>query len=167
MSRVPYSNAVGSLMYAMVCTRPDIAHAVSVVSCYMANPGKSRWQAVKWILRYLRGSTNLGLVFGKATNECNSHVIGYCGSDYASDLDRRRSLSGYIFTLGGSAISWRATLQSTVALSTTEAEYMAATEAVKEALWLKGLVRDLGAGHFPLHVASDEGWRVNDAIHTS
>ena len=93
-------------MYAMVCTRPDIAHAVSVVSCYMANPGKSRWQAVKWILRYLRGSTNLGLVFGKATNECNSHVIGYCGSDYASDLDRRRSLSGYIFTLGGSAISW-------------------------------------------------------------
>ena len=64
MSKVPYSSAVGSLMYAMVCTRPDIAHAVGVVSRYMSNPGKQHWLAVKWILRYLRGTTSQALCFG-------------------------------------------------------------------------------------------------------
>jgi hypothetical protein len=143
MSRVPYSSAVGSIMYAMVCTRPDISQAVSVVSRYMANPGKVHWQAVKWILRYLRGTTNVGLVYDRGSG-INSSVIGYVDSDYAGDLDKRRSLTGFVFTLSGCAISWKATLQSTVALSTTEAEYMAAAEAVKEAIWLRGLVSDLG-----------------------
>jgi hypothetical protein len=143
MSRVPYSSAVGSIMYAMVCTRPDISQAVSVVSRYMANPGKVHWQAVKWILRYLRGTTNVGLVYDRGS-DINSSVIGYVDSDYAGDLDKRRSLTGFVFTLSGCAISWKATLQSTVALSTTEAEYMAAAEAVKEAIWLRGLVSDLG-----------------------
>ena len=143
MSHVPYSSAVGSLMYAMVCTRPDIAHAVSVVSRYMAHPGKEHWQAVKWILRYLRGSADLGLVFDRNSSSGTS-VVGFVDSDYAGDLDKRRSLTGYLFTLSGSAISWRSTLQSTVALSSTEAEYMAAAEAVKEAIWLRNLVQELG-----------------------
>ena len=116
MSRVPYSNVVGSLMYAMVCTRLNIAHSVSVASHYMANPGKAHWQAVKWILRYLKGSIDIGLVFGRGTNRVIGHVIGFCDSDCASDLNHRRFLHGYIFTLGGSAISWRATLQSTITL---------------------------------------------------
>ena len=72
-------------------------------------------------------------MFGRGTNGVIGHVIGFCDSDYAEDLDYRRSLTGYIFTLGGSAISWRATLHSTIAFSTIEAEYMVATEAVKEA----------------------------------
>ena len=143
MSSVPYSSAVGSLMYAMVCTRPDIAQAVSVVSRYMAHPGKVHWQAVKWILRYLRGSTKLGLMFDGNSSNCTS-VVGFVDSDYAGDIDKRRSLTGYLFTLSGSAISWKSTLQSTVALSTTEAEYMAAAEAVKEAIWLRNLVQELG-----------------------
>lgn len=144
MSRVPYSSAVGSMMYAMVCTRPDIAQAVSVVSRYMGNPGEEHWQAVKWILRYLKGTTNLGLVFDSSEGSSRGGVIGYVDSDYAGDLDKRRSISGYIFTLFGGVISWKAVLQPTVALSTTEAEYMAVTEAVKEALWLKGLAVSLG-----------------------
>jgi hypothetical protein len=143
MSCVPYSSAVGSIMYAMVCTRPDISQAVSVVSRFMANPGKVHWQAVKWILRYLRGTTDVGLVYHRGSG-ISSSVIGYVDLDYASDLDKRRSLTGFVFTLLGCAISWKATLQSTVALSTTEAEYMAAAEAVKEAIWLRGLVSDLG-----------------------
>ncbi|KAH9783016.1 hypothetical protein KPL71_009155 [Citrus sinensis] len=98
MDRVPYASAVGSLMYAMVCTRPDISQAVSMVSRYMHNP----------------------------------------------DLDKRRSTTGYVFTLGGGPVSWRSILQSTIALSTTEAEYVAATETVKEAIWLKDLLGDLG-----------------------
>ena len=73
--------------------------------------------------------------------DCN--VVGYADSDYAGDLDERRSLSGYIFTIGGRAISWRASLQSIVALSTTEAEYIAIIEAMKEAIWLKDLLNEI------------------------
>lgn len=144
MSRVPYSSAVGSLMYAMVCTRPDLAYAVSVVSRFMGQPGKEHWQAVKRIFRYLRGTSDVGLIFGGDT-QCS--VAGYSDSDYAGDIDSRRSMTGYVFTLGCSVVSWKATLQATVTLSTTEAEYMALTEAAKEGIWLKGLVSDLGLYH--------------------
>ncbi|KAG8501645.1 hypothetical protein CXB51_004727 [Gossypium anomalum] len=139
MSHVPYSSAVGSLMYAMVCSRPDLSYAVSAVSRYIANPGKEHWKAVQWILRYLRGTTDVCLQFGRTEDG----VIGYVDADFAGDLDRRRSLTGYVFTIGGCAISWKATLQTTVALSTTEAEYMAITEACKEVIWLKGLFSEL------------------------
>nr|XP_009787759.1 PREDICTED: uncharacterized protein LOC104235647 [Nicotiana sylvestris] len=141
MSKIPYASAVGSIMYAMVCTRPDIAQSVSVVSRYMSNPGKRHWEAVKWILRYLKGASGVGLTFRKSGTGIS--ILGYVDSDYAGDLDRRRSTTGYIFTLVGSAVSWKSTLQSIVALSTTEAEYMAAVEAVKETIWLKGLVVEL------------------------
>ena len=104
MSNIPYSNAVGSLMYAMVCTRPDISHAVSVVSRYMSNPGKEHWLAVKWILCYLKGTVDIGLVFDR-NKVIHRNVISYVDSDYAGDLDKRRSLSYYIFTLCNSAIS--------------------------------------------------------------
>ncbi|XP_075102703.1 secreted RxLR effector protein 161-like [Nicotiana tabacum] len=143
MSRVPYANAVGSLMYAMVCTRPDISHAIGVVSRYMHDPGKEHWQAVKWILRYICNTVDVGLIFEQ---EDSQYLVGYCDSDYAGDLDKRRSTTGYVFTIANAPVSWKSTLQSTVALSTTEAEYMAITEAVKEAIWLQGLLRDLGIG---------------------
>ncbi|CAN1802350.1 Retrovirus-related Pol polyprotein from transposon TNT 1-94 [Linum perenne] len=135
MSRVPYSSAVGSLMYAMVCSRPDLSHALSVVSRYMANPGREHWQAVQWIFRYLRGTSKACLQFGKSRNG----LVGYVDADYGGDLDSRRSLTGFVFTIGGCAVSWKASLQSSPALSTTEAEYMAVCEACKEAVWLKGL----------------------------
>ncbi|KAH9684220.1 hypothetical protein KPL71_027928 [Citrus sinensis] len=141
MARIPYASAVGSLMYAMVCTRPDTSQTVSMVNRYMHNPGKNQWLAVKWILRYLYGTVDVGLLFKK---DCGQQCVGYCDSDFAGDLDKRRSTTSYVFTLGGDPVSWRSILQSTIALSTTEAEYMAATEAVKEAIWLKGLLGDLG-----------------------
>ncbi|KAL5757330.1 hypothetical protein ACOSP7_019941 [Xanthoceras sorbifolium] len=157
MSHVPYSSAVGSLMYAMICTRPDIAHAVSVVSRYMSNPGKEHWQAVKWIMRYLRGTTDSCLEFGRS----KGHLVGYVDSDYAGDLDRRRSITGYVFTLGDTAISWKATLQSTVALSTTEAEYMAVVEAIKQAIWMRGSFGELSLDHKVIVVHCDS----QSAIH--
>uniref|UniRef100_A0A5B7BYT4 Reverse transcriptase Ty1/copia-type domain-containing protein n=1 Tax=Davidia involucrata TaxID=16924 RepID=A0A5B7BYT4_DAVIN len=155
MTQIPYANAVGALMYAMVCTRPDISHAVSMVSRYMHNPGKGHWQAVKWILRYIQGTVDVGLKFQK-DDSTGQHVIGYVDSDYAGDLDKRRSTTGYVFTLAGGPVSWRSTLQSTVALSTTEAEYMAVTEAFKEAIWLQGLIEDLGIvqEHIEVYCAS-------------
>jgi ribonuclease HI len=139
MSKVLYSSALGSLMYAMVCSRLDLSHAMSVVARYMSNPGKEHWKAVQWIFRYLRGSSSACLCYGKS----GDGLVGYVDSDYAGDLDRRRSLSGYVFTVGDCAVSWKACLQATVAMSTTEAEYMAVAEATKEALWLKGIYSEL------------------------
>ena len=91
----------------------------------------------------MRGTANIGLVYDKAFTDSGS-VIGFVDYDFVGDFDKRKSLIGYVFTLSDSVINWKATLQSTVALSTTEAEYMATTEAVKETIWLKGLVGDLG-----------------------
>jgi hypothetical protein len=140
MSSIPYSSAVGSLMYAMVCTRPDIAHAVGVVSRYMNNPGKEHWEAVKWILRYLRGTTTHALCFGGS----DTFLQGYVDSDMAGDKDSRRSTTGYVFTIGGTTVSWISKLQKVVALSTIEAEYVAATEASKEMIWLQRFMEELG-----------------------
>jgi len=142
MSNVPYSSTVGSLMYAMVCTRPDLSNAMSVVSRYLHNPGKDYWEAVKWIIRYVKGPVNKGLAFDRnKVGSCD--VIGFVDSDYAGDLDRKRPIFEYIFTMCAGAISWKASLQSIAALSTTAAEYIAATEKVKETTWLRGLFTEL------------------------
>ena len=142
MKNVPYASAVGCLMYAMICTRPDLAQALSVVSKYMSNPGKRHWEAVKWILRYLKRTKQLGIMFERKQGE--ACVAGFVDSDFAGDLDKRRSTTGYVFTCGGGPVSWKATLQAVTALSTTEAEYMALTEASKEAIWLNGLASQFG-----------------------
>ncbi|KAH9771353.1 Integrase catalytic domain-containing protein [Citrus sinensis] len=160
MLQVLYSNAVGSLMYAMVCTRPDISHAVGIVSRYMHNPGKGHWQTVKWILRYIQKTMDVGLLFER-DDTLGQGVIGYVDYDYVGDLDKRRSTTGYVFTFAGGPISWKSTLQSTVALSTTEAEYMAITEAVKEAIWLQGLLENLGLTQEHINVYCDS----QSAIH--
>ena len=140
MSKVPYSLAVGSLMYAMLCTRPYIAHAVGVVSRYMNNLGKEHWKAIRWILRYLRGTTSHALCFG------GSDIVlqGYVDAYIAGDKDSRRSTTGYVFTMGGTTISWISKQQKVVALSTSEVEYVVATEASKEMIWLKRFMEELG-----------------------
>ncbi|KAL5751637.1 hypothetical protein ACOSQ2_022144 [Xanthoceras sorbifolium] len=140
MAKVPYASAIGSLMYAMVCTRPDIAQAVGAVSRYMNNPGKIHWEAVKWILRYLRGTTNKTLCFKGG----DTTLTGYVDADLAGNVDIRKSTTGYVYTLGGTAVSWVSQLQKIVALSTTEAEYVAVTEASKEMVWLQSFLGELG-----------------------
>ncbi|TXG69854.1 hypothetical protein EZV62_004789 [Acer yangbiense] len=132
MSKVSYVSIVGCLMYVMVCKRPNLTQALSVVSRYMANPGMEHWSAVKWI-------KSLGILLEKQGKE--TCVLSYVDADYAGDLDKR-STTSYVFTSGGKLISWRATLQSITALSTTETEYIALTEAGKEAVWLNGLARE-------------------------
>ncbi|CAA7023986.1 unnamed protein product [Microthlaspi erraticum] len=154
MENTPYASAVGSLMYAMIGSRPDLAYAVGVISRFMSNPGRGHWTAVKWVLRYLRGC-----IKSKSNiyqEEKVSVLMGFCDSDYATDIDRRRSVTGYIFQVWGNTVSWRSNLQSVVALSTTEAEYMALSSAVREAIWLKGLCSELGfdAGAVKIHCDS-------------
>jgi hypothetical protein len=140
MNKVPYASAIGSLMYAMVCTRPDIAHAVGVVSRYMSNPGKQHWEAVKWILRYLRGTSDMSLCFAGA----DLKLQGYVDADLAGDVDSRKSTTGFVYTLGGTAVCWASKLQKIVAISTIEAEYVALTEAGKEMVWLQSFLDELG-----------------------
>ena len=106
MAKVPYSFVVCSLMYAMICTRPDIAFAVGVVSRYMSNPSKKHWEAVKGITRYLNGIRKLCICFGR-NGAC---VLGYTDTDYVGDMDKRRSTLGYVFMFTGGAISWRSQL---------------------------------------------------------
>lgn len=139
MEKIPYALATGSLMYAMICTRPDIAHSVGVISRFVSNPGKEHWHAVKWLMRYLRGTSNMCLCFGaKHTN-----LVAYTDLDMAGDVDGRRSISGYLMTYAGGSVSWQSRLQKCVALSTTEAEFIAATEASKELLWVKKFMQEL------------------------
>ncbi|MCO5564774.1 hypothetical protein L7F22_018442 [Adiantum nelumboides] len=106
MAKVPYSSAVGSLMYAMVATRPDIAYEVGVVSRYMSNPSKKHWEAVKKILRYLQGTASSCLCFGNS----DASIVGYTNADYVGCVDSRRSTSGYVFMFAGAIIFWRSSL---------------------------------------------------------
>jgi hypothetical protein len=102
MSKVLYASAVGCLMYAMVCTRPDIAQAVSVVTKFLANLGRQYWNTVKWIFRYLKGTTDLSITFARQKGDVST--TGYVDVDYAGDLDDKRSTTGYVFTLAGGLI---------------------------------------------------------------
>ena len=151
-NKTPYASAVGSIMYSMIGTRPDLAFAIGLVSRFMGKPGAIHWEAVKWLLRYIKGSQNLSLVYTKGKD---LNIIGYCDSDHGGDLDKQRSTSGYVFTVGGNTISWKSCLQSVVALSSTEAEFIALTEAVKEAIWVKGLLEDIGFQQDKVQVWSD------------
>ena len=139
MRRIPYASAVGSLMYAMLCTRPNICYAVGIVSRYQSNPRMGHWIAVKHILKYLRRTRDYMLVYSGG----DLNPIGYTDSDFQSNKDSRKSTSGSIFTLGGGAVVLRSIKQSSIADSTMEAEYIATCEAVKESIWLKKFYTDL------------------------
>jgi hypothetical protein len=101
MKKVPYSSVVGSLIYAMMCTKPYISFAVEMVSRYQANPGLSHWKVVKRILRYLKGIADYSLCFQGE----NLQLMGYVDADWEGDLDERKSISGYVFLLNNGVIS--------------------------------------------------------------
>ena len=128
MSRVPYASAVGAIMYTMTCTRPDVAYALGVTSRYQANPGEEHWKVVKTILKYLRRTKDQFRIYG----DSKLKLKGYIDASFASDKDDSKSISGYVFTLNGGAVSWKSFKQATIAYSTTKAEYITASEAVKE-----------------------------------
>ena len=107
MFKVPYMNAIGCLMYLMVCIRLDISHAVSVVCRYMANPGKEHWNSVKWIFRYLTGTRDFSILFDQ---RASTEAGGYVDSDYVGDLDFRKSMTGYVFRFDGGPICWKSIL---------------------------------------------------------
>jgi len=148
-----YSALVGSLMYLAVCTRPDLCQAVGALARYSANPMTEHWDAALGVVRYLSNTSSMGIIFSCNNGVCE--LSGYCDADFAGDIDTRRSTTGYVFKLAGGAISWSSRLQPTVAASTTEAEYMAASNATKEGLWLRKLLTDLGKPLKPIVIQSD------------
>jgi hypothetical protein len=143
-----YRSAVGSLQYLALSTRPDIAVATRQVSHFLSNPGEKHWKAVKRILRYLKGSKNYGLLYS-ATNELDSKMGDiklecYADADFASDLETRKSHTGFINFILNGCISWKTKRQKCIATSTAEAEYMAVYEASKEIKWIRLLLKELG-----------------------
>ena len=155
-----YASIVGEVMYAMLGTRPDLAFAIGSLSRFNSNPGQAHWIHLKRVLRYLAGSITHKLTYGSDALGRSSHsastVYGYCDADWASSIDDRRSITGWVYLAAGGAISWQSQKQRSVALSTVEAEYMAQCQAAKEAIWLSALTRELGVGtQAPMTILTD------------
>ena len=136
-----YQSAIGSLNYAAIATRPDISLAVGKLSQFMQSPSQTHWIAVKRIMRYIKGTIDYGLKF---TYSDEFKLYGYSDSDWAGCVMSRKSTSGHVFRIGGCTVSWRSKKQSIVALSSTEAEYVALCEAAQETTWLRHLLHDIG-----------------------
>ncbi|XP_044585033.1 secreted RxLR effector protein 161-like [Cotesia glomerata] len=149
---IPYREAVGSLLFAARVTRLDIEYAVNTVSQFVDNYNNTHWSAVKKIFRYLVGTIDCGIIYGASGSD--ESLVGYTDADYAGCPDTRRSRSGYVFMLNNAPLSWCSKKQNIVSLSTTEAEYIALGHGVKEAIWLKRMLKELGiqCGSVPMNV---------------
>ncbi|UYV70814.1 hypothetical protein LAZ67_8000723, partial [Cordylochernes scorpioides] len=139
MPKFPFREAVGSLMFASCVSRPDITYAVSQVSKFLEYPGPAHCTTVKNIFRYLKGTPHMGILF---TGQ--DQLVGYSDSDFARDVDSRKSTSGYAFMMNGGTVSWASQRQPIIALSTTESEYIAACSAAKELIWIRRLLQGIG-----------------------
>uniref|UniRef100_A0A1J3K4I8 Retrovirus-related Pol polyprotein from transposon TNT 1-94 n=2 Tax=Noccaea caerulescens TaxID=107243 RepID=A0A1J3K4I8_NOCCA len=145
MQKYPYASLVGSLMYAQVCTRPDISHAVGMLGRFQSNPGIVHWQAAKKVLRYLKGTRNHMLTYKRSTHP---QMVGFSDSDFGGCHDTRHCTLGYVYLLGGGAISWKSQKSQLIYTSTMEAEYVACYEASIQGTWLKNFVSEFGALSF-------------------
>ncbi|CAM8965984.1 unnamed protein product [Rhodiola kirilowii] len=146
VSQLEYSRVIGSLMYAMTSTRPDIAFAVGKLSRYTSNPSEDHWQAVHRVLWYLKGTMNLGLVY----SEFPSVIEGYSDASWISNEEDHSSTSGWVFLLGRGAISWASKKQTCISSSTMESEFVALAAASKEAEWLKNMIHEIPLWERPI-----------------
>ena len=135
-----YPELVGSLQHLANCTRPDLAQAVSTLARYSKAPREAHWHAALNVLRYVSGTLSRGITYCRDAPAYDA----FCDANYGGDVDSRRSTTGYVFMMSGGAVSWQSKLQATVAVSTCEAEYQAAGAAIREAVWLRKLLPELG-----------------------
>ena len=133
MKNIPYASALGSIMYAQVCTRPDIAFATGLLGRYQSNPGHDHWVAAKKVMRYLKRTKDYMLIYKHVQD---LQLVGYSDSDFAGCQDEKKSTTGYIFKLAGGAVSWKSEKQKLIASSTTQAEFVACFSATTQAIWL-------------------------------
>lgn len=137
LNNIPYQEIIGCLLYITQITRPDLCYVINTLSKFNNKPEMQHWLALKRVMRYLKGTQDYRLSYKQCHDEMMTHA--YCDSDWATSEEDRRSCTGYTFLFQGGAISWNSKRQPTVALSTTEAEYMALSSCVQEAMWLKQL----------------------------
>ena len=142
MVDIPYLQALGSLIYLGVCTRPDISYAVSELSKYASNPGKEHWEGIKRILQYLRGTTGHGLSYGHLPSMKRLH--GFADASYGRCVDTRRSRFGGVFLINNGPVEWKSKLTQIVALSSMEAEYIGSCEFVRIGVWLRRCLNEIG-----------------------
>ena len=142
--RLRYQAIIGSLLYLMIGTRPDIAFAVTRLAQYAANPSKEHMDKALYVCKYLAGTIDYELVFD---GNSNKGLLAYCDSDYAGCTDTRRSITGYLVKIADGIICWQSHAQKTVALSSTEAEYMALSDCSRQIVWLQSLLGELGFSH--------------------
>ncbi|KAJ9554165.1 hypothetical protein OSB04_018210 [Centaurea solstitialis] len=136
-----FKQVVGCLMY-LTATRPDLMYGVNLISRFMSSPTESHWSAAKRILRYLKGTSEFGIFY---SSKVTTDLEAYSDSDYAGDLDDRKSTSGYVFLFGKGAVSWSSKKQPVVSLSSTEAEYISAASCASQCIWLRNVLRELGS----------------------
>ena len=139
MRGIPYAEAISSVLWPVVVSRPDAAFAVSTLSQFIQNPGPAHWEALKCVIIFLRSTKDLWLTF---SGQSKLAAEGFCDADWGGQK-HCHSISGYSFHMGAGAISWSSKKQHVVALSSTEAEYIAQTHAAKEVLWLHSFLREL------------------------
>ncbi|KAJ7549261.1 hypothetical protein O6H91_07G046700 [Diphasiastrum complanatum] len=139
-----FRQLVGSLIY-LTTTRPDIYYAISLISQFMSSPTMDHWKAAKRILRYVKGTPNLGLIYKRQS--VLPKLQGYVDADWAGSIDDRKSTTGYAFNFGSGCFSWSSNKQDTISLSSTEAEYKALSSATQEAVWLRKLLCEIGMKH--------------------
>ncbi|KAL0416509.1 UNVERIFIED_CONTAM: Secreted RxLR effector protein [Sesamum latifolium] len=139
MCDIPYASAVGNIQYVVQCTRPDIAFALSVTGRYQSCAGETHWTAVKTIIKYLRKTQEMFLVYGSG----ELVLEGYSDASFQSDVDDAKSQSGFVVKLNGGVVAWKSSKQDTTVDSTIEAEYIAVSEAAKEAVWMKNYIQEL------------------------
>ena len=140
MKNIPYASIVGSLMYAQVYTRPDIAFAVGMLGRYQNNPGIDHWKAAKKVMGYLQGTKDYMLMYRQTDN---LEVIGYSNLDYAGFIDLQKSTLGYVFMLAGRTVSWRSAKQNLIATFTMEAKFVSCFKATSHGVWLKSFISRL------------------------
>ena len=127
-------------MNYLTTTRPEITYSVNILSQFMAKPLESHWIAAKKVLRYLKRTINFGIMY---IDDCDIELAGYSNSNWAGNLDDRKSTSGYAFNIGFGVISWSSKKQPTVSLSTTKVEYKTLCNATCEAIWLRRILEDV------------------------
>ena len=132
-------SALGALMYPMIGSRPDLAYMVAALGRHAAHPSSAHQHALDRAFRYLRATSDLRLVYRRGTPH-GTTLCGFVDADWASDINDRKLTSGFVFILTGAAISWSSKKQPVIALSSTEAEYIAAAHVAKEAVWLRRLL---------------------------
>ena len=139
VDQVEYARVIGSLMYLMSCTRPDIAFTVSSLSRFTSNPGENHWKAIVRVLRYLRYTRNYRLHYSRDP----AVLEGFSDASWISDIQDTKGTSGYVFTLGGGAVSWKSSRQTIITRSTMESEFVALDKSEEEAEWLRNFLKDI------------------------